>query len=344
MKNKDKYEHLCAEEFWALSDTEKKDYYATLSKERSEARSSEDREAIAEAYAALGRYKSAAHFASELKSEAEAQRQDAELEAAESRKRIFKLGGILLGAVALVVAVALIISAVGSDKKEYGKAVAYYEDGFYSEALEIFNTIPNYKDAKLYITAINGMLKTGTVNGQRARVGDIIKLGSWYTDGDTAQSKKEIAWLVLSVDTEGKRVFAISLEILDSMAYGNTDVWKNSEICSWLNGVFVDEAFSESERKRLDTNLYQETDEEGNILSAFSSKLALMSQAEKEEYLNGTKYISADGANTVEWWLRTAAGEGRIQYVTENGQLEAEGKDSKSVGIGVRPVAWINLD
>ena len=47
MKNTEKYDHLSAEEFMTLSDTEKSDYYDTLAKEKSEARSIEERLTIA---------------------------------------------------------------------------------------------------------------------------------------------------------------------------------------------------------------------------------------------------------------------------------------------------------
>ena len=344
MKNNDRNDYLTAEEFSALSDTEKSDYYGTLAKERSEARKVGERLDIAEAYKALGKYKSAAHFASELTSEAEKQKSDADAEATANRKKLLKFGGVALGIIAAVVAVALIISAVGSNGKSYERAKALYEDGLYTEALEIFNTIPNYKDVKLYITSINGMLKSGTVNGQRVRVGDIITLGAWYENGDTTKPKTDIKWLILEVDAEGKRVFAVSVDILSAMAYGKTDVWKNSDICTWLNEGFFNEAFSESERKMFDSNLYEETDENGDIISAFSSKLALMSKAEKEKYLTDLKYIAAEGAGVTEWWIRTAAGEGKIMYVAESGQLATVGKDSKTEDVGIRPVAWFNFD
>ncbi len=345
MKNRnDRYEHLTSEEFMALSDLEKSDYYNTLSKERSEARTVSDRITVAEAYKALGKYKSAAHFASELTDEAEKQKAELTAEMQENKKKLIKLGAIGVGIIAAVVIIALIASASGNNGKSYEKAISLYEDGLYTEALEIFNTIPNYKDVKLYITSINGMLKTGTVNGQRVRVGDIITLGAWYEDGDKTKPKTSIKWVVLEVDSEGKRVYAVSLDILAAMSYGKTDVWKNSDICAWLNGDFLDEAFSESELKMIDKNLYEELDETGDVLSAFSSKLALMSQEEKAKYLTDLKYIPADGAGATQWWLRTAAGEGKIMYIAENGQLATVGEDSKTAVMGVRPVAWFNFD
>ena len=345
MKNKnDRYNHLTSDEFTALSDLEKSDYYVTLSSERSAARTVEDRLAVAEAYKALGKYKSAAHFASEITAEAEKQKADIMAEAQENKKKLIKLGAICVGVIAAVVVIALIISASGNKGKSYEKAVSLYEDGLYAEALEIFNTIQSYKDVKLYITSIDGMLKTGTVNGQRIRVGDVITLGAWYEDGDKTKPKTAIKWVVLEVDSEGKRVYAVSLDILAAMSYGKTDVWKNSDICAWLNGEFLDEAFSESELKMIDTNLYEELDETGDVLSAFSSKLALMSQDEKVKYLTDLKFIPADGAGVSQWWLRTAAGEGKIMYIAENGQLATVGEDSKTAVMGVRPVAWFNFD
>ena len=74
------------------------------------------------------------------------------------------------------------------------------------------------------------------------------------------------------------------------------------------------------------------------------AKLSLMSKAEKEKYLTEIKYITAEGAGVSEWWLRTGAGEGKIMYISENGQLATAGKDSKTAEMGVRPVAWINFD
>ena len=145
------------------------------------------------------------------------------------------------------------------------------------------------------------------------------------------------------MDTENRRAFVISADILYSAAYGNTDVWKNSDICSWLNGEFLTTAFSESEQKKLVKTLYEELDGNGDVLSAFSSKIALMSQADKTKYLTDLRIIPAEGAGENQWWLRTASGEGKIMYIAENGQLATVGTDSKEV-MGVRPVAWIALD
>ena len=336
-------EHLSKEAFDMLSDTEKADYYTSLAEERVNARTPEERKGIAEAYRSIGKYRNAARFASELENEAQKQIEELQREKAERKKNIIKYGCIALGAIVLAVAVSLAVSLADTKGRKYGEAVELYNEGKYSEALEIFNTIPSYKDTNLYIIAINGTMKDSVINGQRARVGDTVTFGEWYAGSGSAGERKEIKWIVLEVDTENRRAFVISADILYSAAYGNTDVWKNSDICSWLNGEFLTTAFSESEQKKLVKTLYEELDGNGDVLSAFSSKIALMSQAEKTKYLTDLRIIPAEGAGESQWWLRTASGEGKIMYIAENGQLATVGTDSKET-MGVRPVAWIALD
>ena len=343
IREKDGYEYLDSEEFNALSDAEKSDYYDSLSKERKGALTAESKERVLKAYLELGKYRSAQHFASELSAEVEKQRiADAEY-VQERKKKGIKVISLLCAAIAVVVVLVVVISLADSKGEKYDKAVALYNEGKYSEALDIFNTISKYQDSDLYITSINGMLTTGTINGERAREGDTVTIGSWYKNGDHSAAKEAIKWLVLEVDQEKGRAFLISVDILDAQAFGSTDVWKNTEILTWLNGEFLDGAFSSAEKAKLDTELYGEYDENADTVIGFSSKIALMSKQEKQDYLTDIMNVKAEGAGQTEWWLRTPAGDGKIIYITENGQMATAGK-VPSETIGVRPVMWVNFD
>ncbi|MBR5355587.1 MAG: hypothetical protein IK121_01560, partial [Lachnospiraceae bacterium] len=63
--------------------------------------------------------------------------------------------------------------------------------------------------------------------------------------------KEDIAWYVL--DKEAKNLILISMDVLDVMEYSsdkNTS-WAQSNIRKWLNDDFLNEAFSEGERNKM---------------------------------------------------------------------------------------------
>ncbi|MBR2460586.1 MAG: hypothetical protein IKB34_05100 [Clostridia bacterium] len=336
-------EYLEAGEFAALSDSEKSDYYDSLALERRNALTADAKEAVAAAYNELGKYRSAAHFASERKTEAAKQREADAAYMAERKKKGIKVIAIICAVLFVLIAAVAAVSMIDTKGKQYAKAVELYNAGKYSEAMVIFETIRNYEDSDLYISSINGMIMTGTIGNQRARVGDRVTFGSWYKDGDSSAEKEGIEWIVIGVDQEKKQAFLISADILSAREFGTTDIWKNTEILQWLNGDFLNGAFNSAEKAQIDTRLYGEYDEELESIIGFSSKVALLSKAEKDEYLTNVTDLKAEGAGQTEWWLRTPANEGNIVYVSSSGQIATVGKDSGEV-LGIRPVIWVDFD
>ncbi len=81
-----------------------------------------------------------------------------------------------------------------------------------------------------------------------AKTGDIVRFGKYNTNG----KKNDILWIVMNAD-EGK-LDLVALNILDEMSFDddNRDVdFSGSSIRQWLNGAFIDEAFSSGEKKKL---------------------------------------------------------------------------------------------
>lgn len=342
---KEEKKYLSADEFFRLSDTEKADYYAMLASERTELRKTVDKLAIAEAYRAMGKYQETESILSELEEEIAYLKKKAQAASERMRKKIFRWGGVVLGIIAVIVGIVLVVTLTDTKGKKYEEAIALYESERYSEALAIFETLPDdYEKVKLYVTMIKGKFGEGKINGKAVRTGDIITLGSWYADGDPENSKSEIEWIVLDVDMQKNRALMISVDILAARAFGDTDVWKNSDICKWLNGEFYNEAFSAEERQKIASVLYEERDDEDYVISAWNSKLSLLSSAEKMKYLATVTNSVATGAGVKEWWLRTSAGEELSMYVSSKGQMMTEGKASDTEEMGVRPIAWINFD
>jgi len=89
--------------------------------------------------------------------------------------------------------------------------------------------------------------------------GDIIALGTYEQDNVTGNGPEPIEWQVLDVD--GDEAFLVSVHSLDAMKFNNvmkasakkTLSWADSDIRTWLNGEFIDKAFSEEEKNCLIT-------------------------------------------------------------------------------------------
>ena len=87
--------------------------------------------------------------------------------------------------------------------------------------------------------------------------GDIIEFGSYEQDNIIGNGPEPIEWQVLDVD--GNEAFLVSVHSLDAMKFNETMKssakktlkWAESDIRSWLNGEFIDKAFSEEEKNCL---------------------------------------------------------------------------------------------
>ena len=79
---------------------------------------------------------------------------------------------------------------------------------------------------------------------------DSVVLGSYEQDGDIANGKESVEWLVLKKDNSS--ALLISKYILDYVEYSNIlgkyTVWKDSRIRAWANHEFFDSSFNEKEK------------------------------------------------------------------------------------------------
>lgn len=177
-----------------------------------------------------------------------------------------------------------------------------------------------------------------------------------------------IEWLVLKND--GSKALLISKYALDCQKYNTTDTsvtWETCTLRRWLNGSFINSAFSAEEQKQIlhttvtsDRNPSYSTYPGNNT----KDKVFLLSIAEAQKYFSsdstgqcqGTAYCFAQGGDQdsdgrCSWWLRSpdyfsrdcvsivnnygVAG-CRLYHVTRSLPF--------SDGITVRPALWINLE
>ena len=172
-----------------------------------------------------------------------------------------------------------------------------------------------------------------------------------------------IEWLVLKND--GSKALLISKYALDCQQYNTSDrnvTWETCTLRKWLNGSFINSAFSVDEQKQiLSTTVTPDysTDPGNNT----KDRVFLLSIAEAEKYFGsdstrqcqGTVYCYAQGAYKARngncwWWLRSLSSPHSFNfdnryafYVFSHGKVSREGSSADYDRIAVRPALWIDL-
>ena len=194
--------------------------------------------------------------------------------------------------------------------------------------------------------------------------GSILTFGSCEQDDDPSNGPESIEWIVLASD--GKTATLISRYGLDTKPYNGSYAsvpvtWETCTLRQWLNGDFLNAAFSAEERARLvtatvtaDRNPNFDTDPGSDT----QDTVFLLSIDEAEAMFSGfdtrkcqaTAYAIAQGASASPegescWWLRTPGYVSkRAAYVAIDGLVNAMG-DYVSTGdtYVVRPAVVVRL-
>ena len=174
-------------------------------------------------------------------------------------------------------------------------------------------------------------------------------------------SPEPIEWQVLA--RENGRVLVISKYGLDHQCYNTFETrvtWETCSLRKWLNGSFLNAAFSESERAMIPSvtvSADKNPDYNTSPGNSTTDQVFLLSITEANKYFSsdsarqcqGTAYCYAQGAQkggngNCWWWLRSpgsdshcASGVGFVGYVYHIGHFANCGINA------VRPALWINL-
>ncbi len=196
-------------------------------------------------------------------------------------------------------------------------------------------------------------------------VGDVFTFGKCEQDGKTSNGMEPLEWLVL--DKFEDRITVISLYCLDSRSYYNPPgvkykytTYEECDLRKWLNGGFLNGAFTETERMSiaLTRNINSDNPDygiEGGIDT--EDYIFLMSHDECMRYFperddrraKPTKYCvsrKVDVANGYcYWWLRTP-GKFRCnaEYVFNSGKVYTYGSDVGHNTVAVRPMMNLFLN
>jgi len=93
----------------------------------------------------------------------------------------------------------------------------------------------------------------GVYQSTQSKVGTTIKFGKYEQDNKTSNGKEDIEWIVLDEKSDGS-LLVISKYALDRYSYDSdykAVTWEKSKIRTWLNGTFMSNAFSSTEKAKI---------------------------------------------------------------------------------------------
>lgn len=291
------------------------------------------------------------------KVEKEEKSEIARKEAAKRVKRNCLIASFAFIIVCAVVAFVIVYNTVIIPNDKYDAAKELMNQGKYTEAILAFTELNGYKDSAEMIEAcyIGMYSEEGWNILKNLSVGDTITLGSYQQQ--SSAKKEAIGWRVLKI--EGSKVFVISEKVLDYRPYQDNDdivTWETCSIRKWLNSEFYNAAFSDAEKKKIQTvKVTADQNPDDSRLDAGNDtedKLFFLSVVEWREYdeiigeeIIITDYVDSLSVYNVNWWLRTpdyGSGYGNkgIATFTWKGFVDARGSNTEE---GVRPAMWIDL-
>ena len=211
------------------------------------------------------------------------------------------------------------------------------------------------------ITAEDGEIYTILTNIDNwNKNGDVIIENTKYHKTEKDYFKYEpIKWRVLQ--SENGEAFLLSDVILDKQLYNENDkyvTWEKSSLRTWLNGEFINRAFSDEEKEKINITEIVNQDnpdygtEGGNNTS---DKIFLLSLSEVSEQQDGEKYGflddeiracgKSDFSKTGSWWWLRSPGSYSLDAaeVNDDGWVGRNGSRVDSSYGGVRPALHLNL-
>lgn len=204
---------------------------------------------------------------------------------------------------------------------------------------------------------------------KEAEIGDVVTLGTYEQDNDEANGKEPLEWRVLAKDEE--KVLLITDKVIDCVPFNNEMqewiIWEDSSLRAWLDGEFIENAFSEDEAERiLETSNTNDENRDYGIPAKENTtdRVFLLSIKETTEYLGTEEYASiADKAcvaypteyaiakdievrngGAVMWWLRESTSGVPAAACDDLGKRFHNGRPMDYARTGVRPAMWVKIE
>ena len=243
----EKEEQLTEEKSKKAQEKREADYLTTCEKQE-KAKSSDDFRSAAEDFEKIGAYKDCTDRAKTCRKKEEEQRTEEErlqreayLRSERLRKQKNKKIAIIASAAAVIAIAAIFVNdKIIQPSLKYKEAQSLLAEGNYADAYLILDELRGYKD-------VDELLETSDL---KYLIGREVIFGSYEQDGNTGNGAEDIEWIILA--RTGDNALLLSKYGLDTKRYneGYGDVtWGQSDIRSWLNGSFMDTAFTVRSRE-----------------------------------------------------------------------------------------------
>ena len=201
-----------------------------------------------------------------------------------------------------------------------------------------------------------------TTGQESYAVGSTVTFGTYEQDGDTSNGSEPIEWTVLEKDDD--KALVMSKYVLDckefDTLYKALIAWDNCSLRQWLNGEFIDNAFSSDERLKILTvtvtaeknpsyDTYAGKDSQDNVFCLSINEInehhisngVLKCQPTTYAMQQGA-YKDSDGNSA--WWLRTPGYHSNDAAIIDvSGTIDFNGVDFRKNNIGIRPAMWISI-
>ena len=224
---------------------------------------------------------------------------------------------------------------------------------------EKFKNIPSYKSAWKRLIKL---CKSSEVYAEVVKKSSSVKvlfflskeMGKPFTFGSYPYTREgqiePIRWEVL--DVQDGKILVVSKYGLDCQEFNTSETyvtWKNCTLRTWLNGTFLESAFSKKEQAAIaQTTATRATTDKVFLLSVGEANKYFSADKEREckptDFAVGNGAYKGDNGNCW-WWLRSP-GENRDSAagVSSGGSVNDYGHNVHGDGCTVRPALWINLD
>jgi len=192
-----------------------------------------------------------------------------------------------------------------------------------------------------------------------------VAFGRYEQDNNLENGPEPIEWIVL--DAQDGKSLLLSKYGLDAKAFHEMEsvaYWDSCTLRKWLNGAFLQDAFSKKEQQAILSTKVDNSKEQGNPSWETSDRTSttdasfLLSYAEISSYFHNdierrckpTAFAIAEGVNLNGehswWWTRSASSGNYLNYA---GTISPEGstkttKNVNSVKGAVRPAIWVDQE
>lgn len=251
---------------------------------------------------------------------------------------------------------------------KYDRAIKLINAGDYRAAYTLLDGL-SYRDSEEKIQSMKSQHPQIFLAG--ADVGDTVTFGTYEQNNNYSDGNESIEWIV--IDKQEDKIMVVSKCIIAMQPFNTTNEghisWEKCTLRKWLNNDFLNEAFSDAEKKLISDTTVSNTEYLARGLSYSTTdylttdKVFLLGENERDMLSSvdalkgiGTDSVIAlfgDVANRDSsdfkflWWLRTTwedAVDCRASVVYGASYDEHE-HDTYNVeeNAGVRPAMWISL-